>query len=123
VSGRTVCPWPHRHVVCHRRAYGANVAGSRSFESIDESAALLAVVADPIRLEVVQRLVRDGTRCVCDLQTDPPIPGNQLSYHLRVLRDSGLVSATRRGRWVDYTLADDALERLRAALPHPISRA
>jgi ArsR family transcriptional regulator, arsenate/arsenite/antimonite-responsive transcriptional repressor len=118
-----VCQWPHQQATCPRRAYGANVTGSKSFESIDESAALLAVVADPIRLEVVQRLVEEGTRCVCDLQTDPPIPGNQLSYHLRVLRDSGLVSATRRGRWVDYTLAEDALERLRAALPHRSSRA
>lgn len=90
---------------------------SNSFESIGENAALLAAIADPIRLEVISRLARDGTRCVCDLQTDPPIPGNQLSYHLRVLRDSGLVAATRRGRWVDYTLTDDALGRLHAALP------
>jgi len=40
-----------------------------------------------------------------------------LSYHLRVLREARLVTANRRGRWIDYALADDALDRLRAALP------
>jgi DNA-binding transcriptional ArsR family regulator len=42
---------------------------------------------------------------------------NLLSYHLRVLREARLVTATRRGRWIDYALADDALDRLHAALP------
>ncbi|WP_432558021.1 ArsR/SmtB family transcription factor [Granulicoccus sp. GXG6511] len=80
-------------------------------------AQLLAVVADPIRLQVVQTLAREGTRCVCNLQPDPPIPDNKLSYHLKVLRDAGLVTVSRRGKWMDYSLADDALDRLHAALP------
>lgn len=50
------------------------------------------------------------------------MPGNRFSYHLKVLRDCGLVIASRRGRWVDYTLAEDALDRLQAALPQPTSR-
>lgn len=86
---------------------------------VGEAAALLATVADPIRLGLLFRLASEGTRCVCDLQTDPPIPGNLLSYHLKVLRDAGLVTAERRGRWMDYTLTADALERLHDALPEP----
>jgi len=42
---------------------------------------------------------------------------NVLSYHLKVLRDAGLVTATRRGRWVDYELVPDSAQRLQAALP------
>lgn len=84
---------------------------------IDARAELLAVVADPVRLGLLDRLAAEGTRCVCDLQTEPPIPGNLLSYHLRVLREAGLVTTARRGRWVDYTLAGDALDRLASALP------
>jgi len=34
-----------------------------------------------------------------------------------LLRDAGLVTTSRRGRWIDYALAEDALDRLRAALP------
>ena len=87
-----------------------------------DAASLLAVAADPVRLTLINRLAATGTRCVCDLQMDPPIPANRLSYHLRMLREAGLVTAARRGRWVDYTLAEDALERLHAALPAAATR-
>ena len=56
-------------------------------------------------------------RCVCDLQPVGGVAPNVLSYHLKVLRDAGLVTAARRGRWMDYRLVDDALERLEGALP------
>jgi ArsR family transcriptional regulator len=84
----------------------------------DASRALetLGAVADPIRFQVVQ-LLTTGTHCVCELQTHVPIAANLLSYHLKVLRDVGLVTTSRRGRWVDYTLAGDALDRLHAAIP------
>lgn len=81
-----------------------------------EACALLSAVSDPVRLGIVRRLV-EGRRCVCELQHAEPIPANLLSYHLRVLREAGLVTATKRGRWVDYDLAPDALDRLHAALP------
>ncbi len=41
---------------------------------------------------------------MCDLRGEVPVAANLLSYHLRVLRDAGLVIAARRGRWVDYRL-------------------
>ena len=63
----------------------------------------LAALADPVRLRLVGVLAGGG-RCVCDLQEKVPVPANLLSYHLRVLREAGLVTATRRGRWVDYRL-------------------
>ncbi len=84
---------------------------------IASRAELLAIVADPVRLGLLDQLATSGTRCVCDLQTQPPIAGNLLSYHLKVLRDAGLVTTARRGRWVDYTLAADALERIAVSLP------
>ena len=63
----------------------------------------LAALADPVRLRLLGVLAGGG-RCVCDLQDKVPVPANLLSYHLRVLREAGLVIATRRGRWVDYRL-------------------
>jgi DNA-binding transcriptional ArsR family regulator len=62
-----------------------------------------AALADPVRLRIVGVLAA-GERCVCDLHEQVPVAANLLSYHLRVLRDAGLVSAARRGRWVDYRL-------------------
>jgi ArsR family transcriptional regulator len=89
---------------------------SASAEHADASVSLLAAAADPVRWTVLQRL-SDAPSCVCDLQEHVPIAANLLSYHLKVLRESGLVTSSRRGRWIDYALADDAFDRLVAALP------
>ena len=93
---------------------------SRMAEPLEAQAALLTAVADPIRLQLLNLLV-GRTRCVCNLQPDPPIPANLLSYHLKVLREAGLIEGSRRGRWIDYSLTEGALERLHAALPDPAS--
>lgn len=77
---------------------------------------LLQAVADPVRWAVLDALAA-GPRCVCDLREQVPVPGNLLSYHLKVLREAGLVVANRRGRWIDYALAHDSHARLREALP------
>lgn len=82
--------------------------------------ALLAAVADPVRWAVLERLA-EGPRCVCDLRAHVPVAPNLLSYHLKVLRDARLVTTARRGRWVDYSVAPDAHERLAAALPTSVA--
>ena len=56
------------------------------------------------------------------LQAEIDIAPNLLSYHLKVLRDAGLVVGTRRGRWIDYTLTDDAQAWVKAALPGELGR-
>jgi len=81
-----------------------------------EPLVVLQAVADPVRWAVLAMLV-EAPRCVCKLQEQIPIAGNLLSYHLKVLREAGLVTTSRRGRWVDYALAPEAPERMRAALP------
>ena len=86
----------------------------------DVPVSLLAAVADPIRWTVLERLATQPS-CVCRLQEDVPIAASLLSYHLKVLREAGLVTTSRRGRWIDYALAEDALDRLRAALPGAVT--
>lgn len=81
-----------------------------------EAVSLLASVSDSVRWTVLRQLTA-GPACVCDLQAGVEVAPNLLSYHLKVLRDIGLVTTSRRGRWVDYELAGDALDRLAAALP------
>jgi ArsR family transcriptional regulator len=81
-----------------------------------EPLTVLQAVADPVRWSVLAMLV-EAPRCVCKIQEQIPIAGNLLSYHLKVLREAGLVTTSRRGRWVDYALAHDAPVRMREALP------
>lgn len=89
----------------------------RSPAEREQAVALLAVVADPVRWRLLAELAAAGTRCVCDLQPVAGVAPNVLSYHLKVLRQAGLVTSAKRGRWVDYTIADEAHTRIAAALP------
>jgi ArsR family transcriptional regulator len=82
------------------------------------AAELLSALADPIRLAVLSRLAT-GTVHVSQLLEEIPVAPNLLSYHLRVLREAGLICACRRGRCIDYRLAEDAIARLHAAIPTP----
>ncbi len=80
-------------------------------------AALFKALADPHRLTILATLARaDGDVCVCDLGDGLPLNQPTVSHHLKILRDAGLVACERRGTWVYYRLAADALTRLGAAL-------
>jgi ArsR family transcriptional regulator len=68
----------------------------------------LQALADEKRLAVVERL-REGEHCVCDLQEVVGASQSLLSHHLRVLREAGLVSDRKEGRWVHYSLVPEAL--------------
>ena len=93
------------------------MALDRSPAERDRAVALLGVAADPVRWRLLAELAAAGTRCVCDLQPVGGVAPNVLSYHLKVLREAGLVTSAKRGRWVDYTIVDDAHARISAALP------
>jgi ArsR family transcriptional regulator len=60
-------------------------------------------LADETRMRIVLRLVGREV-CVCELADDLDVPQPLLSFHLRTLREAGLVRAERRGRWSFYTL-------------------
>lgn len=84
--------------------------------ALESTATGFAALADPIRLRILSAL-EGGTHCVCDLLDEIDVAPNLLSYHLRVLREAGLVASTRRGRWMDYRLVADAVDALHQALP------
>ena len=84
--------------------------------SVESRAATFGALSDPIRLAILDHLNRDQC-CVCDLQEALNIAPNLLSYHLRILREAGIVESARRGRWVDYRLSDDAAVTVAMALP------
>lgn len=84
--------------------------------AIESAAEAFSALGDPIRLRVLAAL-GDGQRCVCELLETIDIAPNLLSYHLRVLREAGLIAGERRGRWVDYRIADERLDLLRSEIP------
>jgi ArsR family transcriptional regulator len=57
-----------------------------------------------------------GERCACDLTGCCGDRQPLLSFHLKKLRESGLVEARRDGRWMHYSINRDALRELADAL-------
>jgi ArsR family transcriptional regulator, arsenate/arsenite/antimonite-responsive transcriptional repressor len=72
------------------------------------AAELFHALSDETRLEILEML-RTGERCVCELTDDLDAAQSRLSFHLRVLKDAGLVTDRREGRWSYYTIVPDAL--------------
>jgi len=79
------------------------------------AARLFHALSDEIRLEVIE-LLREGERCVCDLTEALDIAQPRLSWHLKALKDAGLLSDRREGRWIYYTLERDAIEEAETLL-------
>lgn len=64
-------------------------------------------LADPTRLDILRFLVR-GEHCVCELQNHVRAQQSRLSFHLKKLKDAGLIADRREGRWMYYQIAPDA---------------
>jgi ArsR family transcriptional regulator len=88
------------------------------YESSIAAASLLSTAADPNRMAILMLLVH-GRVSARTLKANVPIAPSLMSYHLKVLRDAGLIVSGRRGRWMDYELVDGAFDRLRRAIPTP----
>jgi ArsR family transcriptional regulator len=69
-------------------------------------------LSDDKRLRILE-ILRSGECCVCDLASSLGIRQSLLSFHLRTLRDAGLVSDRKEGRWVHYALNEEALTEAR----------
>ncbi|MDB5490550.1 MAG: putative transcriptional regulator, arsR family [Micavibrio sp.] len=59
---------------------------------------LLEALADPLRLQIVQSLMKeDSHMSCCQASPCPKIPKSTLSHHFRVLREAGLIRTTKKG--------------------------
>jgi ArsR family transcriptional regulator len=71
----------------------------------------LKALGDEKRIRILTQLA-GGERCVCDLTDALDAGQSLLSFHLRTLKDAGLVTDRRAGRWVHYSLNGEALADL-----------
>src|ERR1700761_7415142 len=78
---------------------------------ISVDADLMRVLADPLRLEIVALLARE-TLCTTHLEQETGARQTNLSNHLKVLREAGVVDTEPCGRFTYYSLRPEALEAL-----------
>ena len=79
------------------------------------AAATARALADPTRLAILSRLAR-GERCVCELSEELGAAQSRLSFHLKTLKDAGLLVARPEGRMTYYSLKPGTAEALRELL-------
>jgi DNA-binding transcriptional ArsR family regulator len=83
-----------------------------------DASGLLRALGAPHRLAIVLELA-DAPRCVHELVDSLGVSQSLVSQHLRVLRTTGLVTGTRRGKETLYALADEHVAHIaRDALTH-----
>ncbi|MGY1805215.1 ArsR/SmtB family transcription factor [Blastococcus sp. SYSU D00922] len=76
--------------------------------------AVLRAVADPMRQQIVELLAGEQL-CTCHLVDELGATQTNVSNHLRVLREAGLVVSEQAGRYTYHRLVPDRLEQLSAA--------
>jgi ArsR family transcriptional regulator, arsenate/arsenite/antimonite-responsive transcriptional repressor len=79
--------------------------------STKKAVALFHALSDETRLALLERL-RDGEQCVCELTDAMQTGQSRLSFHLKVLKDAGLIEDRREGRWMYYSLSAQAIGEL-----------
>ncbi len=79
--------------------------------AFETEARLLALLAHPIRLQIVD-LLRHGEMCVCDIQAALNQRQAYVSQHLMALREAGMVTCRKDGLRVYYQLSDPRILRV-----------
>src|SRR5215212_8102967 len=88
--------------------YSAVPTAARAAPDLDRAVSLFHALSDATRLSILETL-RGGEQCVCDLQDGLDAAQSRLSFHLRVLKEAGLVEDRKEGRWSYYRIAPQAL--------------
>jgi len=77
--------------------------------SHQENAKVFKALCDPKRLAILEQL-RSGEKCACVLQGPLDLTQSGLSYHMKILCDSGLVVSRQEGKWTHYRLSPSGRE-------------
>ena len=73
---------------------------------------IMESLSDPIRINILE-LMMNGEICVCDIVKVTGLSQSKISYHIKILKDSGLINDRQEGRWVYYTLDLEVLSDIK----------
>lgn len=80
-----------------------------------QDATIFKALCDEKRLMILQ-LLQSGEKCACVLMEKTGIAQSALSYHMKILCESGIVESRQEGKWTHYYISKNgskhAIERL-----------
>jgi len=88
----------------------------------NETAKILKSLGDPTRLRIFEML-RGGTKCACVLLKEFEISQPTLSYHMKYLLASGIVTCEKSGKWCNYSVDEKRFSELLNYLSSPVIEA
>lgn len=78
--------------------------------SHQDNAKVFKALCDPKRLAILEQL-RSGEKCACVLQEPLDLTQSGLSYHMKILCESGIVASRQEGKWTHYRLSASGREK------------
>lgn len=74
-------------------------------KTLEARGKIFQALSDPIRLSILY-VIRDHPLCVCVINSIMHLSGSKLSYHLNILKESGLVEREYDGNWIIYSITE-----------------
>lgn len=76
----------------------------------EERAKVFKALCDERRQRILE-LLHTGEKCACVLIDEMGMPQSSLSYHMKILCDSGIVSSREDGKWTHYRISQQGSEK------------
>jgi len=81
-------------------------------EELEKKSRKYHALSDPLRLTILY-LIKDQPLCVCVINRFMGLSGSKLSYHLTILKESGLIEGEYHGNWIIYTVTGSGTKALK----------
>lgn len=81
-----------------------------------EIAAMMKALSDENRIHIVSIIAKQDDICACNILDNLGINQSTLSYHMKTLCSSGLVTCRKEGKWMHYSLNRKVVSDLRVYL-------
>ena len=76
-----------------------------------EYALIFKALSDATRLEILE-MIKTKELCACHILKKFNITQPTLSYHMKILKDGGLINCTKKGSWMHYSLNQEKIIEL-----------
>ena len=76
----------------------------------EQRAKVFKALCDERRQRILE-LLHSGEKCACVLMEEMGMPQSSLSYHMKILCDSGIVTSREEGKWTHYSISEAGSRR------------
>ena len=81
----------------------------------EDRAKVFKALCDERRQRILE-LLHSGEKCACVLIEEMDMPQSSLSYHMKILCDSGIVAGRKEGKWMHYRISPEGVQLAQAYL-------